>query len=202
MVTSSGSLQLFLHPHWTVLGVNWTWLVKNTPWTSRRHAPLSFTIWFFITSHTRCQTSWRIHTSRNLLMLNICCRFFFFFFFSSQLCMHLLSHLFQAVHSPSMINLSSAFERKYHTFSRSTTHLIWFVWSNLFSLLSDWTTFKNFSGTVLHRSLLYFHFQMKDYSFNLCFSSVNGIYFGHFQLTEMLITDTFRLFFFFPRKKK
>uniref|UniRef100_A0A671Q423 Protein ECT2-like n=1 Tax=Sinocyclocheilus anshuiensis TaxID=1608454 RepID=A0A671Q423_9TELE len=28
-----------------------------------------------------------------------------------------------AVHSPSMINLSSAFERKYHTFSRSTTHL-------------------------------------------------------------------------------
>ncbi|XP_073771891.1 protein ECT2 isoform X8 [Danio rerio] len=28
------------------------------------------------------------------------------------------------VHSPSMINLSSAFERKYHTFSRSTTHLI------------------------------------------------------------------------------
>ncbi|XP_046713827.1 protein ECT2 isoform X3 [Silurus meridionalis] len=29
-----------------------------------------------------------------------------------------------AVHSPSMVNLSSAFERKYHTFSRSTTHLI------------------------------------------------------------------------------
>ncbi|XP_050978389.1 protein ECT2 isoform X5 [Labeo rohita] len=28
-----------------------------------------------------------------------------------------------AVHSPSMMNLSSAFERKYHTFSRSTTHL-------------------------------------------------------------------------------
>ncbi|KAF4107602.1 protein ECT2 isoform X6 [Onychostoma macrolepis] len=28
-----------------------------------------------------------------------------------------------AAHSPSMINLSSAFERKYHTFSRSTTHL-------------------------------------------------------------------------------
>ncbi|XP_026076726.1 protein ECT2-like isoform X6 [Carassius auratus] len=28
-----------------------------------------------------------------------------------------------AVHSPSMINLSSTFERKYHTFSRSTTHL-------------------------------------------------------------------------------
>ncbi|XP_016425514.1 protein ECT2 isoform X5 [Sinocyclocheilus rhinocerous] len=28
-----------------------------------------------------------------------------------------------AVHSPSMLNLSSAFERKYHTFSRSTTHL-------------------------------------------------------------------------------
>ncbi|KAK1806114.1 hypothetical protein P4O66_012819 [Electrophorus voltai] len=29
-----------------------------------------------------------------------------------------------AVHSPSMVNLTSAFERKYHTFSRSTTHLI------------------------------------------------------------------------------
>ncbi|XP_051967038.1 protein ECT2-like isoform X1 [Xyrauchen texanus] len=29
-----------------------------------------------------------------------------------------------AVHSPSMVNLSSVFERKYHTFSRSTTHLI------------------------------------------------------------------------------
>uniref|UniRef100_A0A671MPT7 Epithelial cell transforming 2 n=1 Tax=Sinocyclocheilus anshuiensis TaxID=1608454 RepID=A0A671MPT7_9TELE len=28
-----------------------------------------------------------------------------------------------AVHSPSMLNLSSAFARKYHTFSRSTTHL-------------------------------------------------------------------------------
>uniref|UniRef100_A0A672S6L4 Protein ECT2-like n=1 Tax=Sinocyclocheilus grahami TaxID=75366 RepID=A0A672S6L4_SINGR len=28
-----------------------------------------------------------------------------------------------AVHSPSMLNLSSAFERKHHTFSRSTTHL-------------------------------------------------------------------------------
>ncbi|XP_065097640.1 protein ECT2 isoform X3 [Paramisgurnus dabryanus] len=28
-----------------------------------------------------------------------------------------------AMHSPSMINLSSAFERKYHTFSRSSTHL-------------------------------------------------------------------------------
>ncbi|XP_015216108.1 protein ECT2 isoform X4 [Lepisosteus oculatus] len=27
-------------------------------------------------------------------------------------------------HSPSMVNLSSMFERKYHTFSRSTTHLI------------------------------------------------------------------------------
>ncbi|XP_062306559.1 protein ECT2 isoform X5 [Osmerus eperlanus] len=29
-----------------------------------------------------------------------------------------------AGHSPSMVNLSSMFERKYHTFSRSTTHLI------------------------------------------------------------------------------
>ncbi|XP_030647507.1 protein ECT2 isoform X2 [Chanos chanos] len=29
-----------------------------------------------------------------------------------------------AIHSPSLVNLSSAFERKYHTFSRSTTHLI------------------------------------------------------------------------------
>ncbi|XP_076879508.1 protein ECT2 isoform X6 [Brachyhypopomus gauderio] len=29
-----------------------------------------------------------------------------------------------AVHSPSMVNLTSAFERRYHTFSRSTTHLI------------------------------------------------------------------------------
>ncbi|XP_067085996.1 protein ECT2 [Osmerus mordax] len=29
-----------------------------------------------------------------------------------------------AAHSPSMVNLSSMFERKYHTFSRSTTHLI------------------------------------------------------------------------------
>lgn len=36
------------------------------------------------------------------------------FFFSSQ------SH-----HSPSMVNLPSMFERKYHTFSRSTTHLFW-----------------------------------------------------------------------------
>uniref|UniRef100_A0A8C5QQX6 Epithelial cell transforming 2 n=1 Tax=Leptobrachium leishanense TaxID=445787 RepID=A0A8C5QQX6_9ANUR len=29
-----------------------------------------------------------------------------------------------AVHSPSMVNLPALFERKYHTFSRSTTHLI------------------------------------------------------------------------------
>ncbi|XP_060797520.1 protein ECT2 isoform X4 [Neoarius graeffei] len=29
-----------------------------------------------------------------------------------------------AMHSPSMVNLSSVFERKYHTFTRSTTHLI------------------------------------------------------------------------------
>ncbi|KAM7388773.1 hypothetical protein PAMP_024923 [Pampus punctatissimus] len=29
-----------------------------------------------------------------------------------------------AHHSPSMVNLQSMFERKYHTFSRSTTHLI------------------------------------------------------------------------------
>ncbi|KAJ8418844.1 hypothetical protein AAFF_G00003430 [Aldrovandia affinis] len=29
-----------------------------------------------------------------------------------------------AIHSPSMVNLPSMFERKYHTFSRSTTHLI------------------------------------------------------------------------------
>lgn len=28
------------------------------------------------------------------------------------------------IHSPSMVNLSSMFERKYHTFSRSTTHLL------------------------------------------------------------------------------
>ncbi|KAK0141711.1 hypothetical protein N1851_020624 [Merluccius polli] len=30
----------------------------------------------------------------------------------------------RARHSPSMVNLQSLFERKYHTFSRSTTHLI------------------------------------------------------------------------------
>ncbi|CAL8395617.1 unnamed protein product [Boreogadus saida] len=30
----------------------------------------------------------------------------------------------RARHSPSMVSLHSVFERKYHTFSRSTTHLI------------------------------------------------------------------------------
>ncbi|XP_023700060.1 protein ECT2 isoform X3 [Paramormyrops kingsleyae] len=34
------------------------------------------------------------------------------------------SSTLSAVHSPSMVNLPSLFERKYHTFSRSTTHLI------------------------------------------------------------------------------
>lgn len=33
----------------------------------------------------------------------------------------------QAHHSPSMVHLPSMFERKYHTFSRSTTHLYWGV---------------------------------------------------------------------------
>lgn len=33
--------------------------------------------------------------------------------------------LTQVHQSPSMMNLSSVFERKYHTFSRSTTHLLW-----------------------------------------------------------------------------
>lgn len=33
--------------------------------------------------------------------------------------------LMQVHQSPSMMNLSSVFERKYHTFSRSTTHLMW-----------------------------------------------------------------------------
>ena len=37
----------------------------------------------------------------------------------------LLSPSLQARHSPSMVSLQSVFERKYHTFSRSTTHLIW-----------------------------------------------------------------------------
>lgn len=189
MVTSSGSLLPSLHPRRTVLRVNWTWLVKNTPRTSRRHAPLSFTIWFFVTSRTRCQTSWRIHTSRNLLMLNM------FYFFPSPLHMHLLSHLFQAVHSPSMVNLSSAFERKYHTFSRSTTHLIWCVRSSL--LWPDNTKgHQRYSAAHITTPL----FQMKDQSCILSFSCVtNVLYFGHFHLTEMLITDKFSLFgcFFF-----
>ncbi|KAI1891536.1 hypothetical protein AGOR_G00144810 [Albula goreensis] len=34
------------------------------------------------------------------------------------------SSTLSAIHSPSMVNLPSMFERKYHTFSRSTTHLI------------------------------------------------------------------------------
>lgn len=34
----------------------------------------------------------------------------------------------QVHHSPSMVHLPSMFERKYHTFSRSTTHLYWSMW--------------------------------------------------------------------------
>lgn len=66
---------------------------------------------------------------------------------------------FQAGHSPSMINLSSAFERKYHTFSRSTTHLIWTLHPALYSIVVNSTLWYHVRPTPLahapHLGLIY-----------------------------------------------